>query len=130
MNFPENLMYTESHEWIKKLDEKTALIGITDYAQHELGDIVFIEFEPMGKKNKKDIFCNLESVKAVASAYLPVSGTIVEANAKLAKDEEFELVNNSPYDKGWLIKISLSKPSELSQLMNSKAYKKFVEEAK
>ena len=130
MHFPENLKYAETHEWIKKLNEKTALVGITDYAQHELGDIVFVEFESMGKKNKKDIFCNLESVKAVASVYLPVSGTILEFNPKLTRNEEFELVNTSPYEDGWLVKISLSNPSELSNLMDAKAYKKFVEEAK
>lgn len=129
MNFPENLKYAETHEWVKKLDETTALVGISDYAQHELGDIVFVEFEPAGE-NKGDVFVNLESVKAVASAYLPVSGKIIENNPKLEGDEEFELVNTSPYENGWLVKITMSNPAELSDLMDAAAYKKFVEEAK
>lgn len=129
MNFPENLMYTKTHEWILKQDDNTALIGISDYAQHELGDIVFVEFEP-ACENKGDIFCNLESVKAVESVYLPVSGKVIETNPKLAEDEEFELVNTSCYENGWLVKVSLSNPAELSELMDAAAYKKFVEEAK
>lgn len=129
MNFPENLKYTETHEWVKKLNDTTVLVGITDYAQHELGDIVFVEFDPEGE-NKGDVFVNLESVKAVASVYLPISGKIIENNPKLAEDEEFELVNTSPYENGWLVKISISAPAELSELMDAIAYKKFVEEAK
>ncbi|MHA1109597.1 MAG: glycine cleavage system protein GcvH [Promethearchaeota archaeon] len=129
MNFPDTLKYTKTHEWVKKLDENTALIGITDYAQHELGDIVFVEFAPSGE-NKGDVFVNLESVKAVESVYLPVSGKVIENNPKLEEDEEFELVNKSPYENGWLIKITLSNPAELSDLMDVAAYKKLVEEAK
>jgi glycine cleavage system H protein len=127
MNFPENLKYTKTHEWVKKIDNATVLVGISDYAQHELGDIVFVEFDPTGE-NKGDVFVNLESVKAVASAYLPISGKIIEQNPKLAKDEEFELVNTSPYENGWLVKISISNLAELSELMDATAYKKFVEE--
>ncbi len=131
MNFPENLKYSKTHEWVQKIDDTTVLIGISDYAQHELGDIVFVEFEPTGEdKNKGDVFCNLESVKAVESVYLPVSGKVLEANAKLAEDEEFELVNTSCYKDGWLVKIALSNPAELSELMDAAAYKKIVEEAK
>ena len=131
MNFPENLKYSKTHEWVQKIDDTTALIGISDYAQHELGDIVFVEFEPTGEdKNKGDVFCNLESVKAVESVYLPISGKVLESNPKLAKDEEFELVNTSCYKDGWLVKIALSNPAELSELMDAAAYKKIVEEAK
>ena len=129
MNFPDTLKYTKTHEWVKKLDDNTALIGISDYAQHELGDIVFVEFAPSGE-NKGDVFANLESVKAVESVYLPVSGKVIENNPKLEEDEEFELVNKSPYENGWLIKITLSNPAELSDLMDAAAYKKLVEEAK
>ncbi len=129
MNFPENLKYTETHEWVKILDDTTALVGISDYAQHELGDIVFVEFDPAGE-NKGDVMVNLESVKAVASVYLPVSGKVIENNPKLEGDEEFELVNTSPYEDGWLVKITMSNPAELSELMDAAAYKKYVEEAK
>lgn len=129
MNFPENLKYTETHEWVKILDDTTVLVGISDYAQHELGDIVFVEFDPAGEK-KGDVMVNLESVKAVASVYLPVSGKVIENNPKLEGDEEFELVNTSPYENGWLVKVSMSNPTELSELMDAVAYKKFVEEAK
>ncbi len=129
MNFPDNLKYAKTHEWVKKLDDNTALIGISDYAQHELGDIVFVEFAPSGE-NKGDVFVNLESVKAVESVYLPVSGKVIENNPKLEEDEEFELVNTSPYENGWLIKIELSNPDELSGLLDATAYKKLVEEAK
>lgn len=131
MNFPENLKYSKTHEWVQIIDDTTALIGISDYAQHELGDIVFVEFEPAGENKKKgDVFCNLESVKAVESVYLPVSGKVLESNAKLAEDEAFELVNTSCYEDGWLVKIALSNPDELSELMDAQAYKKFVEETK
>ena len=129
MNFPENLKYSETHEWVKMLDDKTALVGITDYAQHELGDIVFVEFAPSGE-NKGDVFVNLESVKAVESVYLPVSGKVIENNPKLEDAEEFELVNKSPYEDGWLVKIELSNPAEAEELMDAVAYKKMVEEAK
>lgn len=129
MNFPDELKYTETHEWVKKIDEKTVLVGISDYAQHELGDIVFVEFAPEGE-NKGDVLVNLESVKAVASVYLPVSGKVLENNPKLEEDEEFELVNKSPYEDGWLAKIELSNSSELDSLLDASAYKKMVEEAK
>jgi glycine cleavage system H protein len=129
MKFPEELKYTQTHEWVKKIDENTVLVGISDYAQHELGDIVFVEFAPEGE-NKGDVLVNLESVKAVASVYLPVSGKVVENNPKLEGDEEFELVNTSPYENGWLVKLAMSNPAELSKLMDAAAYKKFVEEAK
>ncbi len=128
MNFPDTLKYSETHEWVKMLNDNTALIGITDYAQHELGDIVFVEFAPAGE-NKGDVFVNLESVKAVESVYLPVSGKIIENNPKLEEDEEFELINNSPYE-AWLVRLKLSNPAELSDLMDAAAYKKLVEEAK
>ena len=129
MNFPEELKYTETHEWVKKLDDTTVVVGITDYAQHELGDIVFVEFDTAGE-NKGDVLVNLESVKAVASVYLPVSGKVIENNPKLEGDEEFELVNQSPYEDGWLVKLTMSNPAELSELMDAATYKKFIEEAK
>ncbi|MBN2155794.1 MAG: glycine cleavage system protein GcvH [Candidatus Lokiarchaeota archaeon] len=131
MNFPNNLKYSKTHEWILKQDDNIALVGITDYAQHELGDIVFVEFEPAGEnKSKGDTICNLESVKAVASVYMPVSGKIKEINPKLLEDEDFALVNNSPYENGWLIQIVMSNSDELSELMDSTTYQQFVEEAK
>jgi glycine cleavage system H protein len=129
MNYPDELKYAETHEWVKMLDDNTALVGITDYAQHELGDIVFVEFAVEGE-TKGDVFVNLESVKAVESVYLPVSGKVIEHNPKLEDDEEFELVNKSPYENGWLVKIQLSNPAEVSELMDAATYKKMVEEAK
>ena len=105
MNFPDNLRYTKDHEWIR-LEGDEAVIGITDYAQHELGDIVYVEIETVGQQlNAGDIFGTVEAVKTVSDLYLPVKGAVTEVNAKLNSNPE--LVNNDPYGEGWMAKIKL-----------------------
>ena len=127
MNFPDELLYTKSHEWLRKLGDNTAHIGITDYAQDALGDIVFVDFKiTEGEVLKGDSFCELESVKAVESSYMPVSGRILEINSKLEND--YGLINTSPYEKGWLIKIQILDPSQLTEMIRSKQYTEFVTE--
>ena len=124
MNFPEELRYTKDHEWIRlKGDE--AVIGITDFAQHELGDIVYVEVETIGQKlNAGDVFGTVEAVKTVSDLYLPVNGTITELNPKLNANPE--LVNNDPYGEGWMVKMKLVSGDDVKSLMNSEAYKALV----
>ena len=120
MNFPENLRYTKDHEWIK-LDGNVATIGITDYAQRELGDIVYVEVETVGKTLKAgEIFGTVEAVKTVSDLFLPVDGTITELNAALANSPES--VNNDPYGEGWMIKMTVKNPADVEALMDSAAY--------
>lgn len=124
MNFPDNLHYTKDHEWIK-LEGDTATIGITDFAQKELGDIVYVEVETIGKElNAGDVFGTVEAVKTVSDLYLPVRGTITELNPALANAPE--LVNNDPYDKGWMIKMKVNNPVDVDSLMDAAAYKAMV----
>jgi glycine cleavage system H protein len=124
MNVPENLMYTESHEWVRKDGDK-AIIGITDYAQGELGDIVFIEIETEGEKlSKGDTFGTIEAVKTVSDLFMPVSGTVREVNPELG--DKPELVNNDPYDKGWMISIEIEKPEEFNNLLTPAKYKELI----
>src|SRR6476660_1657475 len=124
MNFPSNLRYTKDHEWIK-LDGNVATIGITDYAQKELGDIVYIEVETIGKALKAgDVFGTVEAVKTVSDLFLPVDGTITELNAALANSPE--LVNNDPYGAGWMVKMKIADKEDIKTLMNSKAYEQMV----
>lgn len=121
MNFPENLKYTKDHEWIL-VSGDTGTIGITDYAQGELGDVVFIELPAVGKVLKQhDTFGTIEAVKAVSDIYAPVSGSVLDINKELASSPE--IVNKDPYGKGWMVKIKLSNPAELTALLDSKAYK-------
>ncbi|HKM94282.1 MAG TPA: glycine cleavage system protein GcvH [Prolixibacteraceae bacterium] len=125
MNIPENLKYTKEHEWVK-IDGDIALIGITDYAQSELGDIVFVEIETEGETlEKEETFGTVEAVKTVSDLFMPVSGKIIEKNTAL--DDEPELVNKDPYVSGWMVKIKISKPSELSELLDAAAYKAIIE---
>jgi glycine cleavage system H protein len=125
MNFPSDLKYTKDHEWIKLVDEKTALIGITDFAQRELGDIVFIDINTVGKTlNAEEIFGTVEAVKTVSDLFLPVSGKILEVNGALADTPE--LVNTDPYNKGWMAKIELSNADDINTLLNAKAYEQMV----
>lgn len=120
MNTPEELKYTKDHEWIK-INGDTATIGITDFAQSELGDIVFIEVEAVGKELKAgEVFGTIEAVKTVSDLYLPLSGTVTEINNGL--ENEPESVNQDPYGNGWIIKMKLSDPSEASTLLNADAY--------
>lgn len=124
MNFPENLRYTKDHEWIK-LEGTIATIGITDYAQHELGDIVFVEVETIGKKLEAGaVFGTVEAVKTVSDLFLPVYGTVTELNAALANSPE--LVNNDPYGDGWMVKMTVNDPSDVEKLLDAAAYKDLV----
>jgi glycine cleavage system H protein len=124
MNFPENLKYTKDHEWIL-VSGDVGTVGITDHAQGELGDVVFVELPVTGKSIKQhDSFGTIEAVKAVSDLYAPVSGTILEINKDLAGSPE--LVNKEPYGKGWMVKIKLSNPAELSQLLDVTTYKSLI----
>ena len=124
MNFPENLRYTKDHEWIR-LEGDTAVIGITDFAQKELGDIVYIEIETVGKSlSAETIFGSVEAVKTVSDLYLPVSGTITELNPALAASPE--LVNSDPYNAGWMIKMKVDNPADVQSLMDASAYSDLV----
>jgi glycine cleavage system H protein len=124
MNFPENLRYTKDHEWIL-LEGNTATIGITDFAQGELGDIVYVEVESVGKAlAAEEIFGTVEAVKTVSDLFLPVAGTVTELNAELANQPE--LVNSDPYGAGWMIKMTVSNPADVEALMDAAAYKSLV----
>jgi len=120
LNFPEDLRYSESHEWVKAAGE-TAKLGITDYAQDQLGDIVFIELPDVGESLEKGAeFGTVESVKAVSELYMPVSGEIVAINEAL--EDAPELVNNTPFSDGWMVEVKLDNSSELDALMDKDAY--------
>ena len=124
MNFPENLRYTKDHEWIK-LDGDIATIGITDFAQRELGDIVYVEIETLGKPLAAEaVFGTVEAVKTVSDLYLPVSGSITELNAALASSPE--LVNHDPYGEGWMVKMKVDNPADVNALMDAAAYSNVV----
>ncbi len=125
MNIPENLKYTKDHEWIR-VEGEEAYVGITDYAQGELGDIVFLEIETEGEElAKEEVFGTIEAVKTVSDMYMPVSGEVVEVNEKL--EETPEIVNKEPYGEGWLIKVKLTKTTELDELLDATAYKNLLE---
>ncbi len=125
MNIPENLHYTEEHEWVK-VDGDEAYIGITDFAQKELGDIVFVEVETVDEElDKGEAFGTIEAVKTVSDLFMPVGGTVLEMNEKL--DDQPELINKDPYGEGWIIKISLSDAGELDGLLDSKGYATLIE---
>ncbi len=121
MNFPADLRYTEEHEWIKIVDGNIALVGITDFAQGELGDIVFVEIETEGEElGANDIFGTIEAVKTVSDLFLPVAGKVLEINPALS--DEPELVNNSPYEGGWLIKMEIADMNDFESLMDAEVY--------
>ncbi|MDH7463242.1 glycine cleavage system protein GcvH [Chitinophagaceae bacterium 26-R-25] len=124
MNFPDNLRYTKDHEWVS-LNGNVATVGITDFAQSELGDIVFVEVETVGKAlGHGEIFGTVEAVKTVSDLFLPVAGTITELNPALAGSPE--LVNTDPYGEGWMIKMTVSNPAEVEALMDAAGYKAIV----
>ncbi len=124
MNIPDNLKYTKDHEWIK-VDGEEAYIGITDFAQGELGDIVFVEIETEGEQlAKEEVFGTIEAVKTVSDLYMPVSGEVLEVNPKL--EDTPEIINQDPYGDGWLIKIKLENASELDSLIDAAAYKEQI----
>jgi len=124
MNFPANLRYTKDHEWIS-LEGDVATIGITDYAQRELGDIVYVEVDTIGKKLEAgEVFGTVEAVKTVSDLFLPVSGTITELNSALGNAPE--LVNNDPYGEGWMVKMTVTNPADVESLMDAAAYEAVV----
>ena len=124
MEVKENLSYTNDHEWIK-IEGNIASVGITDFAQSELGDIVFIEVETIGENlNKNEVFGTVEAVKTVSDLFIPVSGKVLEFNNAL--EDNPELVNNSPYGDGWIVKIEIKNTDEISDLLDSEAYKSLI----
>ncbi|HMK24559.1 MAG TPA: glycine cleavage system protein GcvH [Chitinophagaceae bacterium] len=124
MNFPANLRYTKDHEWIS-LDGNVATIGITDFAQRELGDIVFVEVETIGKELQAgSVFGTVEAVKTVSDLFLPVSGTVTELNPALAGSPES--VNTDPYGKGWMVKMTVNHPADVEALMDAATYESMV----
>ncbi|MGA1977102.1 MAG: glycine cleavage system protein GcvH [Bacteroidales bacterium] len=121
MNVPENLFYTRDHEWLK-VEGDTGYVGITDFAQGELGDVVFIEIETLGETlDKGAVFGTIEAVKTVSDMFMPVGGGIIEVNPSL--EESPDSVNKDPYGKGWMIKIRISNPAEVKELLSAESYK-------
>lgn len=128
MDFPEGLKYSKEHEWVL-VEDDVAIIGITEFAQGELGDIVFVELPDVGEKiSKDDPFGSLESVKAVSDIFAPISGAVVEINDDL-KDNP-ETINEDPYGDGWMIKVQMTDMDELKDLMSSQDYAEFIEQQK
>ena len=124
MEIKSELKYTKDHEWVK-VEGNQAIIGITDYAQGELGDIVYVEVEALGENlQKEEIFGSVEAVKTVSDLFLPVSGKIIERNEEL--EDKPELINEDPYGKGWIIKMEIENSSELDELLNSDSYKELI----
>ncbi|MEZ4938352.1 MAG: glycine cleavage system protein GcvH [Crocinitomicaceae bacterium] len=124
MNIPSNLKYTNDHEWIK-VEGNMALVGITDFAQSELGDIVFVEVETIDEElDKEEVFGSVEAVKTVSDLMMPVSGKVVEFNEAIESNPE--LVNSDPYGEGWMIKIEISDTSELEELLSADQYKDLI----
>jgi len=124
MNFPADLKYTKDHEWVK-IDGSEATVGITDFAQRELGDIVYVDVNTVGETVEKEaVFGTVEAVKTVSDLFMPLSGEVTEVNKDI--DSAPESVNNDPYGKGWMIKIKLSNPSEIDSLLSVDDYKKLI----
>lgn len=124
MNIPDNLKYTKEHEWIK-VDGDNAVVGITEYAQGELGDIVFVEIETEGETlEKSEVFGTIEAVKTVTDLFMPVSGEVLSVNEKL--EDEPELVNKDPYGEGWMVKMKITDQSELEELLDAAQYKELI----
>ncbi len=124
MNIPNDIKYSKDHEWIK-VEGDTGIVGISDFAQSELGDIVFVEIDTVGETLTKDtVFGTVEAVKTVSDLFMPVSGEVLEVNPKLESSPE--LVNQDPYGEGWLIKIRITNPDELNTLMDGASYKNHI----
>ena len=124
MNFPDNLKYSKDHEWVR-VEGENALVGITAFAQGELGDIVFVDVDTEGETLDKDeVFGTIEAVKTVSDLFMPVSGEVLEVNAKL--EDEPELINTDSYGDGWVIKISIADASELDNLLDSASYQEML----
>ncbi|MBR3565058.1 MAG: glycine cleavage system protein GcvH [Paludibacteraceae bacterium] len=125
MTFPENLLYTKDHEWVR-IEGNEAFVGITDYAQSELGEIVFVDIQSVGETiNQGETFGAVEAVKTVSDLFMPLSGEVLEVNSLL--EDQPELVNNDPYGEGWMIKIAVSDLAEKDNLLDAEAYKALVE---
>ena len=124
MNFPENLRYTKDHEWIS-LEGNVATIGVTDFAQRELGDIVYVEIETKGRPLAAEaVFGTVEAVKTVSDLFLPIAGTITEVNPALTSNPE--LINSDPYGEGWMVRVTVDQPGDVEKLMDSVSYEKMV----
>ncbi|HAP01711.1 MAG TPA: glycine cleavage system protein GcvH [Bacteroidetes bacterium] len=124
MNFPDNLRYTKDHEWVR-VEGDIAIVGVTDFAQSELGDIVYVDVNTIGKTlNKEEVFGTVEAVKTVSDLFLPVAGTLLELNPDLNSNPE--LVNQDPYGKGWMVKIKMSNAADVNDLMDTVEYKSLV----
>lgn len=125
MNIPENLKYTREHEWVN-VEGGIATVGITDFAQGELGDIVFVEIETVGETlEREETFGTVEAVKTVSDLFMPLSGEILERNEAL--DDSPEVINKDPYNDGWMIKVKISNPDEINDLLDAAAYKELIE---
>lgn len=121
MNFPDNLRYTKDHEWIRLEEGNIAVVGITDFAQRELGDIVYVDVSTIGKAlQAEEVFGTVEAVKTVSDLFLPLAGTVTEINPAL--ESQPELVNSDPYGAGWMVKMTLNNPSEVDGLMDAATY--------
>ena len=124
MNIPAELQYTKDHEWVK-IEGDTAIVGITDFAQSELGDIVFVDVESVDEElNVGDVFGSVEAVKTVSDLYLPISGKVIEFNEEL--ESEPELVNTDPYGKGWIIKLKIANDADQSELLSAEQYQEVI----
>ncbi|MCH1480234.1 MAG: glycine cleavage system protein GcvH [Crocinitomicaceae bacterium] len=125
MNIPKDLKYTKDHEWVR-IDGDTATVGVTDFAQGELGDIVFVEIETVDESlDMEEVFGSVEAVKTVSDLFMPISGEIIEFNEALETDPE--LVNSDPYGEGWMIKIKIADKSELNDLLTEEAYSNLIQ---
>ncbi len=125
MSYPEDLKYTKEHEWLRDNGDGTATVGVTDFAQSELGDIVFVELEPEGTEFEQDeVFGTVEAVKTVSELFAPVAGEIIEINGAL--EAEPELVNDDPYGDGWMVKIAVAHEEQINELMTAGEYKEIV----
>ncbi|MFO7670219.1 MAG: glycine cleavage system protein GcvH [Bacteroidales bacterium] len=124
MNIPNNLKYTAEHEWVR-VEGEEAVVGVTDFAQGELGDVVFLEIETAGENLAMgEIFGTIEAVKTVSDLYMPVDGEVLEVNPAL--EDHPELVNSSPFDQGWMIRIRISRPAQLGELLSAEAYGELI----
>lgn len=129
MNIPQELKYTKEHEWIRVEEDGTAVVGITDFAQSELGEIVYVEVDTVGETiDREDVFGTVEAVKTTSDLYMPIGGEIIEFNSELNEDEGDNptLINDEPYGNGWIVKIKPSDPSQLDELLNAADYEKEI----
>ena len=125
MNIPEELKYTEEHEWVR-IEDNIAIVGITDFAQGELGDIVYLEIDTLDSQiDSNEVFGTVEAVKTVSDLFMPIAGKVIEVNASL--EEKPELVNEDPYGEGWIIKIDISEQSQIDSLLNPSDYKNLID---